>query len=293
MKLALAQIRCSTGDVEANVRKIVQNIRRAAGQGCDAVIFPEMSDTGYHMPTIVKAASSWDRGPFAEISAAAAEFKIDVFTGLSERVDGDIYNSVAVIGADGALITKYRKTHLMTGAPICEQNYLTHGNQITLCTVGGFTIGLMICYDIRFPELARRLCLEGAEVLVVPSAWPMLRLGHWETINACRAIENQAYVAAVNRTGEDERLAFCGASRLLDPYGTLIASASPIDESLIVGEISKERIQEVRGRLNVYADRREELYRLRRSGCSRYFELSGCSAAVNRRLMQVTPDSAL
>jgi predicted amidohydrolase len=260
--MALAQIRSSPGEVAANVRKMLQYTRDAAERGCDAVVFPEMSDTGYHMPSITRTASTWDGAAYTEIAAAAVEFKIGVFAGLSERVGGDIYNTIAVIGNDGKLIAKYRKTHLMTGVPICEHNFLRPGNEVTLCTLGGFKIGLMTCYDIRFPELARRLCLQGAEVLVVPAAWPMYRLGHWETINACRAIENQVYVAAVNRVGTDEGLGFCGASRLLDPYGTILASASSIDETLIVGEISRERILEVRARLKVYEDRREELYRL-------------------------------
>jgi predicted amidohydrolase len=261
MKMALAQIRCLPGEIAANVRTIVESIRDAAERGCDAVVFPEMSDTGYHMPTIARTASAWNGAAYTEIAAAAARFKISVLAGLSERVGNDIYNTIAVIGADGAPIAKYRKTHLMTGAPICEHNFLRSGNEITLCTLGSFKIGLMTCYDIRFPELARRLCLQGAEVLVVPAAWPMYRLGHWETINACRAIENQVYVAAVNRVGTDKGLAFCGASRLLDPYGTILASASPLDDTLIVGEISRERLREVRGRLKVYEDRREELYR--------------------------------
>lgn len=118
----------------------------------------------------------------------------------------------------------------------------------------------MTCYDIRFPELARRLALSGAEVLVVPAAFPLARLRHWEIINACRAIENQVYLAAVNRVGNDEGLVFGGSSRLLDPYGTILSSASEVDEALIVGEISRDRLAEVRDRMRVYEDRREELY---------------------------------
>ena len=154
MKIALAQIRCLPGDVLRNSRTIIQKIREAASLGCDIVALPEMSDTGYHMPTIVKTASSWDGGVFAELAGVASETKITVIVGLSERVGSDIYNTVAVIGADGSLIAKYRKTHLITAEPICEQNYIRAGDRITLCSVDGFKIGLMTCYDIRFPELA-------------------------------------------------------------------------------------------------------------------------------------------
>jgi len=260
MKIALAQIRSWPGDLTRNTRSIVKQIRTAAALGCDAVILPEMSDTGYHMPTIVKTASAWDGGVYAEVAGVAAEAKLTVIAGLSERVDTDIYNTVAVVGPDGRLIAKYRKTHLITAEPICEQNYIRPGDKITLCEVGGFGVGLMTCYDIRFPEMARRLALSGAEILVVPAAFPLLRIKHWDTINSCRAIENQVYVAAVNRVGDDEGLVFGGSSTLLDPYGTILASASEIDETLLTGEISKERLAEVRGRMKVYQDRREELY---------------------------------
>ena len=260
MKIALAQIRCRPGDVAFNTRTIVDQVRAAAEHGCAVVVLPEMSDTGYHMPTIVRTASAWDGWVYGEISAAAADTGVTVVVGLSERVGGDIYNTVAVLGTNGELVAKYRKTHLITAEPVCEQNTIRPGDSIALCDIAGFRAGLMTCYDIRFPELARKLTLSGAEILIVPAAFPRVRIGHWETINACRAIENQVYVAAVNRVGTDEGLAFGGSSRLLDPHGLLIAAASENDETLLVGEVSRERLAEVRGGLKVFADRRPELY---------------------------------
>jgi len=260
MKIAMAQVRSVVGEVTDNTQRILRNIRAAADLGSDLVVFPEMSDTGYDMPTILKTASSWKGGVYDEIAGVAAERKIAVIVGLSERVGEDIYNSVAVIGPDGKLIAKYRKIHLITTEPVCEQNYLKPGDEFILCKIQDFTVGLMTCYDIRFPEMARRLALSGADLLVVPAAWPMVRLEHWKTILACRAIENQVYVAAVNRVGQDSSLQFCGASRLLDPYGITLASASEIDETLFTGELSKERIADIRDRLKIYRDRREDLY---------------------------------
>ena len=260
MKITLAQVRSLPGEVAVNERMILHHIRVAADSGSDLIVLPEMSDTGYDMPIILQTASAWEGGVYEEIAAVAAEKRITVVVGLSERVGEDIYNTVAVIGPEGRLIAKYRKIHLITAEPICEHRFLKAGNHFTVCKIHDFTVGLMTCYDIRFPEMARRLSLLGADLLVVPAAWPMVRLEHWKTILACRAIENQVYVAAVNRVGTDNGLAFCGASRLLDPYGTLLASASEIDETLFTGEISRERIAEVRDRLKVYQDRREDLY---------------------------------
>jgi predicted amidohydrolase len=260
MRIALAQIRSRPGEVALNTQTIIHEVRAAAARGCEVVVFPEMSDTGYHMPTIVRTASAWDKGVYPEVATIAAEAQVVVIVGLSERVGGEIYNTIAVIGTDGELLAKYRKTHLITAEPICEQNYIRPGDSITLCTVAGLRTGLMTCYDIRFPELARRLALSGAELLVVPAAFPLARITHWETINACRAIENQVYLAAVNRVGDDEGLLFGGTSRLFDPYGLVLASASETDETLLIGEVSRERLEEVRGQMKVFADRREELY---------------------------------
>ena len=260
MKIALAQIRSVPGDVALNVRTILTRIRTAAASGCEVVVLPEMVDTGYHMPTIVRTASTWERGPYTDIAAVAAEARMTVVVGLSERVGSDLYNTVAVVGPDGQLIAKYRKTHLITAQPVCEQNFIRPGDSLTLCDIAGFRTGLMTCYDIRFPELARKLVLAGAELLIVPAAFPLARIDHWKTLAAARAIENQVYVAAVNRVGEDEGLAFGGASRLLDPFGVQLAAASETDETLLVGEISRDRLVQVREQLKVFADRRPEIY---------------------------------
>lgn len=259
MRIALVQMRCIPGDVSDNTRRIVERIRFAADQGADLIALPEMSDTGYHMPTIVRTASSWDRGPFPEIAAAAMDADCTVVVGLSERVRDDIFNTVAIIGPEGKLVAKYRKTHLITAEPVCEQRYLRAGDSTTVCKIGDWNVGLITCYDIRFPELARKLALSGAELLIAPAAFPAARIMHWETITACRAIENQVYLAAVNRVGEDEGLAFGGSSRLLDPFGSLLASADS-DEDTLFGDISKARLTEVRANLQVLADRRPELY---------------------------------
>ncbi|HEX3313821.1 MAG TPA: nitrilase-related carbon-nitrogen hydrolase, partial [Gemmataceae bacterium] len=245
MRIGLAQIFCRPGDVAFNTRTIASQIREAAARGCDVVALPEMSDTGYHMPTIVRTASTWDGGVFREVAAVAAETRITVVIGLSERVDDDVYNTVAVLGPDGELIAKYRKTHLITAEPVCEQNTIRPGDALVLCDIAGFRAGFLTCYDIRFPELARKLALGGAEILFIPAAFPVARIMHWNALAVGRAIENQVYVAAVNRVGTDERLTFGGSSRLLDPFGTLLASASEADETMLVGEVTRERLTEV------------------------------------------------
>jgi predicted amidohydrolase len=121
----------------------------------------------------------------------------------------------------------------------------------------------MICYDLRFPELSRSLVLQGAEVLVLCSAWPFPRLSHWETLIRARAIENQVYFIAANRTGTDDgAISFCGASRIVDPYGVIVTSAAEDREEMISGEISRETILAVRAKMPVLQQRRSDLYKL-------------------------------
>lgn len=260
MRIGLSQMRCVPGDVAGNIRSVLQTIRRASDDGCQLVVFPEMCDTGYDMPTIVKSASSWDHGPITDIQAAASERSIAVVAGLSERVGPDIFNSLAVIDSNGQLVERYRKIHLITAEPVCEQNYLRPGDRITICRLGGFTIGMLTCYDIRFPELARMLALSGAEMLLVPAAFPMPRIEHWNSLTLARAIENQVYLAAVNRVGQDGGLRFGGSSRFIDPYGTILASARD-EEALLIAEATRTRLQEVREGLQVFRDRRDDVYR--------------------------------
>ncbi len=260
LRVGLAQLTCAVGEVSANVQKMVEYSRRASQKQCDLVVFPEMCDTGYHMPTIVEKASSWSEAPFGTLAQTARENQIAIIAGLSERVGTEIFNTVAVIDSSGQLWAKYRKIHLITAEPICEHQYLKSGESPTLFCLKDFTIGLMICYDIRFPELARKLTLSGAELLLVPAAFPLLRIAHWKIINQCRAIENQVYYAAVNRSGEDLGTIFGGCSTLYDPAGTILTSASESEETLLVGEISKEKIRGIRDRLRVLQDRRPQLY---------------------------------
>ncbi len=260
MNVALAQMACEPGGVANNVAAMARSIRVAAERGGDAVVFPEMCDTGYHMPTIARAASAWDRGPFLDLAGLAKECRIAVIAGLSERDGASIYNSTAAIGPDGALLAKYRKIHLFTGRPVCEHEHLAAGRSLATFELGGFRVGLMTCYDVRFPELARALALAGAEAVIVPAAFPLARIDHWTTLTAARAIENQLYVAAVNRVGADHGLTFGGRSVLLDPAGAALASASETDDVLVVGRFDRARLDEVRAGLQVFRDRRPDVY---------------------------------
>jgi predicted amidohydrolase len=222
-----------------------------------------MVDTGYSMPVIQKDAKKWSEGAVLELQRIAKEISIGIVAGISDRDGASIFNSQVLVNAQGEVVAKYRKTHLVTAAPLDERVCLSPGNEFVSCKVGKFTVGLSICYDLRFPEMARTLVVERrANVIVNSSAWPVVRAEHLRILALARAVENQSYVIIANRVGTDDRVTFCGSSLIVDPSGAILAAASTDREELIEAEISEPFIADVRNRVSVFAHRRSELYKM-------------------------------
>jgi omega-amidase len=161
----------------------------------------------------------------------------------------------------GKVIGKYRKTHLVTAAPLDERSCFTAGDAFTSCEIDKFNLGLTICYDLRFPEVCRALAVEQqVNVFVNSSAWPFPRVEHLRILALARAIENQSYLILANRVGTDDGVTFCGTSAIIDPYGAIVAAASIDREELIQAEISEDVIKSVRSRIAVFDHRRPDLY---------------------------------
>jgi omega-amidase len=261
VKIAAAQIACALGDVVANLRKMREFSARAKEQGAELVVFPEASDTGYSMPVISQAATAWTEGAVPALREMAKEFSLTIVAGVSERTGDAVYNSQVFIDQDGKLVASYRKTHLFVLAPNDESTCYTPGDKFVSVPAGEFNFGLSICYDLRFPEVARALALEhDANVLLVSSAWPLPRVEHLRALAIARAIENQSYLILANRTGVDAGVTCCGTSAIIDPSGVVLASASGDREELLIADISAEAIAGVRDRIPVFAHRRIDLY---------------------------------
>jgi len=260
MKIGCAQIDCTIGDVAANMAKIREFAQRARAEGCELVVFPEMVDTTCDMEAARQHGAAWDRGAFVELQSIARETSLCIVCGMSER-DGDrLYNAVAIVGPDGDLLARYRKTHLITTEPFSEDKVFAAGDALTMFTFGGMTFGVMVCYDLRFPEVARHYATHGAEAIVMPSAWPLSRIAHWRTLIAARAIENQLYLACANRSGIDGNVQFGGTSCVVDPWGEIVAAGGEADEALVVATIDGARVREVREYMPVFKHRRTDLY---------------------------------
>ena len=261
MKIAVAQISCALGDPRANLAKISDFSSQAQKTGAELIVFPEMADTGYSMPVIQAHATHWTSGAMPELRKIARDLSITIISGVSEREGASIYNSQVFIDERGEVVGKYRKTHLFTSPPIEEHKCFSPGDGFTSFAFADLRFGLSICYDLRFPEIYRKLAVENnVNAFLISSAWPFPRVEHFRTLAMARAIENQSYVIVANRVGTDNGVSFCGSSAIIDPYGVLIASASQDREELIQAELSAELVNSVRNRMKVFADRRRDLY---------------------------------
>jgi omega-amidase len=261
MKIAAAQIACVPGEIGANLRKIREFALRAKKADADLVVFPEMSDTGYSMPIIKKHATEWTEGAVPRLEQMAEELSIAIICGVSEREGDNIFNSQIFIEAGGEVIGTYRKTHLVTAAPLDERATFSPGDKLATCTARDLNFGLTICYDLRFPEVARKLAVEKKiDVLINSSAWPFPRVEHLRVLALSRAIENQCYLVLANRVGTDDGVTFCGTSAIIDPYGVVLAAASADRGELIQADISEEVLKSVRDRMRVFEHRRSDLY---------------------------------
>jgi predicted amidohydrolase len=214
------------------------------------------------MPVIQTHATPWTNGFVSQLQGIAAELSIAIVAGVSERDGALIYNSQVFVDRQGEIITKYRKTHLFASAPIAEHKCFSPGDRLSSFAFAGLRFGLSICYDLRFPELYRKLAVENnVNSFIVSSAWPFPRFEHFRTLAMARAIENQSYMIVANRVGTDDGVPFCGTSMIIDPYGITIASACKDREELIHAEILEDAVKSVRSQMDVFAHRRPDVYR--------------------------------
>jgi len=262
MRVAAAQIACSPGNVPENVAKIREFATRARDAGADLVVFPEMSDTGYTLEAIQNQSSSWSDGAVPQLQKMARDLGLVIVCGVSEREGGQTYNTQVVVDPQGNLAAKYRKTHLFVGGKLSEDKCFSPGTEFTDFDLGEFRFGLTICYDLRFPEIYRALAVnKGVNAFLISAAWPIPRIEHLRALVLARAIENQSYVILSNRVGSDDGVTTCGSSVVIDPYGVIVAAASADREELVVADLFLDVVTQVRSRIQVFADRRADLYR--------------------------------
>ncbi|MER0444525.1 carbon-nitrogen hydrolase family protein [Streptomyces sp. Edi4] len=258
LRTALLQSSGSLSDVAANLKALDEAAGRAAGTGAGLIVCPELFLTGYAIgDDIAKLAEPAD-GPSARaIADIAVRHGLAVVYGYPEREGDAVYNAAQLIGPDGTRLANYRKTHLFG---CFEQEAFTPGDQaVVQADLHGLRVGMMICYDVEFPENVRAHALAGTDLLLVPTAQMHPFQFVAESVVPVRAFENQLYVAYVNRTGPEGEFEFVGLSCLAGPDGAARARAGRGTE-LVVGDVDPEFLTASRANNPYLRDRRPGLY---------------------------------
>jgi predicted amidohydrolase len=255
VKAAAIQFNIRLGDIDGNVEHVRKALARAAAEGCRLAVLPEMWSCGFHykeLPALAK------RTPevVEEMGRLSAEYGM-VLVGSLPEPDGEKVCNTAYILDQGRLAGKYRKIHLFS--LMNEDRSFTGGDSWLVADTSIGRIGVFICYDLRFPELARRLSLEGAEILVVPGEWPKPREEHWRTLLRARAIENQLFIVAANCCGLQGKLDFFGASLIIGPKGELLAEGG-YEDCELTATLDFSAMEQWRQQIPCFADRKPGYY---------------------------------
>ena len=227
IRAAILQFDIRKGDVEWNVAIVKRRIAGLAKQGVRLILLPEMWATGFANERLVELSENtpWVLEHLSEVSKT---LHLTIIGSLPEKTGSVIYNTAYVVDRDGSVAGIYRKIHLFS--PTGEDHYFEPGRKAVVSKTSLGPIGLMICYDLRFPELCRSLVLDGATMVAIMAEWPAERVTHWDALLKARAIENQMFVAACNRCGSTEGVEFGGHSMIVSPDGIVLAEAGDTTE---------------------------------------------------------------
>lgn len=256
LSAAAIQFNVQQGDLDANLVYVRQALARVAAQGAKLAVLPEMWSTGFAYRNLAELAGR-TAAVVAELQQLSARHQLVIIGSQPEPAgDGRVYNTAHVID-NGRLVASYRKLHLFS--LLGEDKAFKGGDGWCLAETSLGKIGVIICYDLRFPELSRRLALEGARLICVPAQWPKPRQEHWRTLLRARAIENQLYMVSSNACGPIGKLDFFGMSMIIDPKGEVLADAGE-QPGEIVAPLSWEAMDAWRAQISCFNDRRPELY---------------------------------
>jgi predicted amidohydrolase len=266
MQVAVAQIDPQLGEKERNLATCIARMEEAAAAGARLLVLPECAIPGYMFDSGDEAVPFAEEipGPSTEaLEREAARLDLHVVCGLLER-DGDSLRNAAVLIGPGGLIGTYRKTHLPF---LGVDRFVVPGDALPVFETPLGRIGIEICYDLRFPELTRSLALAGADIVALPTNWPLAAQANAELLAPARAYENRIYLLVANRVGRERTAEFCGRSQIVDPTGTRLAETDTTSEALLVADIDIERARDKsiipaagEYEMHLFGHRRPELY---------------------------------
>ncbi|QZY56107.1 carbon-nitrogen hydrolase family protein [Crassaminicella profunda] len=268
LKLGVCQMKVED-DLNKNIQHAEEMIRKAAENGSNLVVLPEMFNCPYENKYFPIFSEKYPGKTTNMLSDLAKELGIYIVGGSIPEKDKDVfYNTSYVFDEHGNMIGKHRKVHLFDidvegGIKFKESDTLGYGEKVTVVDTKYCKIGVAICYDMRFPELMRLMALEGAQIIIVPAAFNMTTgPAHWEILLRARALDNQVYfIAASPCRNLDASYHAYGYSTIVDPWGKIVSQADE-KECILYGEVDFEKIEKIRSELPLLKHRRTDLYEL-------------------------------
>lgn len=263
VNVALAQISCKVGDKDHNIRKIEQYVKQAKKKQANLIVFPELALTGYVCRDLVYELAEPIPGPSVHrLEAIAKRENMHIVLGMlekSSKAKAVLHNTAVLISPKGFL-GKYQKMHLPTHSVFEEKRYFRGGYQTPVFDTSIGKLGLIICYDVFFPEITRLLRLKGAQLVICISASPSVRRGFFEVLTTARALENTMFLVYVNLVGIEDGLQFWGGSRMIAPSGKIFAQARYDEEDMVVTQIDYSDMDRVEVFVPMLRDLRPELF---------------------------------
>jgi predicted amidohydrolase len=257
LEVCIVQPKLALGDIDDNLDRALKLIEDASKEGhLDIIALPEVFATGFPydiLPELAKR-SGQIIGTLAEKAKQIGSYI--VFTLVVED-DGCYYNRFIALDPSGKITARYDKTHLFSRAG--EDKFFTPGKDIVSFEVKGAKVAPMICYEVRFPELSRKMILDGAQILIYPAQWPGFRIHQWEILLKGRAVENQCYVIGIGAYGPHGDTEMGGHSMVIAPYGDVLCRIDS-EEGYARTTIGPEKMKNLRSRIPVLMERRPDIY---------------------------------
>jgi predicted amidohydrolase len=257
MKIALAQTPGLIENISGAFALMATKATEAKAHGADLLILPEMYLSGYNIGPDAALKHAQTVADLAPAQAIAKAHNIALVFGYPERVGTAVANAAILIAPTGEILLNYRKSHLY--GDLDRAMFKTLGTEFPTAELHGFKIGLLICYDIEFPEPARRLAIAGIDILLIPTAQMEPYEQVAKHIIPARAYENQIYVAYANHSGSDDGLNYIGLSSICGPNGAVLAAAGK-GEEMLYATAEKPHHAAIRQADPLITDRRPELY---------------------------------
>ncbi len=255
-KAACIQFDIQKGQIQANMDLIYKYLDALAQDRVQLAVLPEMFSCSFDNEQLAVHAGQTEK-IVASLCRFAGQNNMAIAGSLPRQGKAGILNEMIFIDTTGELLAGYHKLHLfgLTG----EDDFYAQGNEIVCIDTSLGRIGLMTCYDLRFPELARSLFLKEAQIVIVSAQWPSPRKEQWKILAQARAVENQLFMVCTNRTGVEDNLQFPGMSLIVDPMGRILAQGGD-SGGTAVAEIELKRVAQFRKLIPCKNDRRPDIY---------------------------------